>query len=332
LKGSPAVYNNGVFAVSGDGTFFGVNGWTGDPLPGWPVAIKNDSFNRATPVIGGGNVFVASSTKNMLYGFDVATGSMLPHFPIQLSSYNFGSLTFFNGNLFAGTFDGRLAAFHVSTGASLPGYPRNLNGSLYGAPTIHKGHLYVGTAGGTFYKLNLKTGKAEWKFHDGTVITSTAAIGPDGTVAFGDDKGLLHLLDIVTGKERANFPRNLGGPIGASPAVGDGQLNIGSFERQWEQYRLIKKIRRLWRKSAHDRVWASSAMTHDLVVTKDLAHLDVRDRLTGDPLWGIGIPSSQSASPVLVNGIVYQIAIDGLHAFSLNGLPPPPSPPGPGPH
>jgi large repetitive protein len=79
------------------------------------------------------------------------------------------------------------------------------------APAVGLGRIYVGSEDGNLYALNLQ-GVLVWKFHTNSPITTSPAIGSDGTI-------------YVAGCLRCPFPSPAGGPEGVLYAISpDGRM------------------------------------------------------------------------------------------------------------
>ena len=94
--------------------------------------------------------------------------------------------------------------------------------------------LYIGCQDGGLYALDTASGAQKWTFDAGAFVTSSPAIGADGTIYFGGGDAKLHAL-IDQGNravERAGFPFTVGGPIESSPAIApDGTIYFGSNDK-----------------------------------------------------------------------------------------------------
>ncbi|MBM4464927.1 MAG: PQQ-like beta-propeller repeat protein, partial [Chloroflexi bacterium] len=76
-------------------------------------------------------------------------------------------------------------------------------------------------------------GNQRWRFETGSAISSTPAVGPDGTVYVGSWDGKLYAVDPATGNEDWSY--TTAGYIRSSPALaGDGTVYIGaSWDGGW---------------------------------------------------------------------------------------------------
>jgi outer membrane protein assembly factor BamB len=106
-------------------------------------------------------------------------------------------------------------------------------------------------------------GSEKWNFTTGDVISSTPAIGADGTVYVGSDDGNLYAINSADGSEKWQF--QTGSAVVSSPAIGsDGTIYIGSG---FSNYGAILAIRpdgsERWSYSTNGPVYSSPAIVAD---------------------------------------------------------------------
>ncbi|WP_421793714.1 PQQ-dependent dehydrogenase, methanol/ethanol family [Hydrocarboniphaga effusa] len=162
----------------------------------WSLELDTNRGQETTPLAVDGKVYVTTAWSKVV-AMDAATGAQLwqydPKVPPQTAVrgccdvINRGA-AYYDGKIYAGTFDGRLFALDAATGkelwivdTTLPGKPY----SITGAPRVVKGRVIIGNAGadlgvrGYVTAYDAQTGKKAWRF-----FTVPNAEGkPDGEVS-----------------------------------------------------------------------------------------------------------------------------------------------------
>ena len=91
------------------------------------------------------------------------------------------------------------------------------------------GTLYIGSGDGTFYALN-PDGTKKWSYASGAPITSTPAIGSDGTIYFTHRQSSSKYIFALNPDGTLKWKFQTIGFISASPTIGsDGTIYIGSY-------------------------------------------------------------------------------------------------------
>ena len=133
--------------------------------------------------------------------------------------------------------DGTLIAFHTSSGQSWFTY--EIQGSFTSSPTVldEIDSTYVGAADGYLHVTDTTFGRRKlrgWLFAkkgvalDGPVTSSPVIV--DDILCIGDSTGSLYGIDVADDCDLC-WHHGLEGAVTSTPAVGDGQLYVGSDER-----------------------------------------------------------------------------------------------------
>ena len=254
-----------------------------------------------------------------------------------------------NGVAFVGAFDDHLHAFDLATGAERW---KAKTGAIKAPVGFHEGSVYAGSVDGIFYRVDAATGRVVWK-HDaqaevtsgpnftadgvlfgtqdetlhclsradgkpkwayqinGGPVMGTPAVAAGRTFAAGCDSTLL-VLDVATGKEQAAV--SLDGQVGASAAVRDGRLYVGTMSNQVVAVDLAKADLAWTFEPARRKqpFFASPAVTDKLVLagSRD-KRVYALDRFTGKPVWDFATDGKVDSSPVVAGGRVYFGSQDG---------------------
>ncbi len=134
---------------------------------------------------------------------------------------------------------------------------------IVSSPALSGDTLYIGGTDGRLYALNAETGSIRWQKEVGGFITSSPAIGADGSLYFGAGDRKLHALSPVNGDERWAFlidsPE---GVIESSPAIGpDGTIYVGAYDRNLYAVRPDGTER--WRFQTGGQIFSSPAVGAD---------------------------------------------------------------------
>jgi outer membrane protein assembly factor BamB len=225
-------------------------------------------------------------------------------------------------------------------------------GPIRTSPAVRDGVVYIGDTDGVFHCVDAATGNKRWTFDTQAEVTSSASFAGD-TILFGSsDENLhslskdgkerwkfkvpggpvmgtpaiagertfaagcdstLHVLDTVKGTEVSGTV-DLGGQVGATVAVIDDQLYVGTMSGEvlavnW------KKGEVLWRfeaPRAKQPFYASAAATDNLVIigSRD-KRVYVLDRKSGKEVWNFATKKKVDSSPVVAGQRVFVGSADG---------------------
>ena len=166
--------------------------------------------------------------------------------------------------------------------------------------------------------------KAElaWTFNAGKPVKAAAAIA-NGRVYFGDDDGVIHALDLATGKETWAFKTE--GPIEATPLVLDDTVFLGSSDAN--VYALSAADGKLkWKYATGDKILGGANHAKNpngedtwLLVGSYDSSLHCIDAATGKAVWTRPTDNYINGSPALLpSGEVLFGGCDSyIHVLSL---------------
>ncbi|MCC5827241.1 PQQ-binding-like beta-propeller repeat protein [Alkalimonas sp.] len=250
LSATPAVYNNKVYQLSLDGTFYAIDLTTGLELwrfntlgeqrfAGWGyLGIQADKpvrdpwdFFLSSALVHDGVVYFGSSDQH-LYALDADTGKLRWAFQTGGMIHSAPALT---GDLvLIGSWDGALYALDRHSGEQQWRFQTETEQKLkvwhgiQSSPVVDEDRVYIGSRDGYLYALDLQTGTKQWRYDaERSWIVGTPSFDDHSLYVGTSDTGWLLALDKVTGKERWRHRTYVW--TFSSPLVFDGQVVIASM-------------------------------------------------------------------------------------------------------
>jgi outer membrane protein assembly factor BamB len=223
-----------------------------------------------------------------------------------------------HGIVFVGDSNGTLHAVDAANGKAK--WTFRAGSGIFGAAAVRGDALFFAADDGFLYKLNRNTGARFWRASIGggdnkRVLPSreqpdwdargAAPALYDNVIYIGSADGILHALDIGTGKPLWNFKTN--GKIRAAALATENAVYVGSLDHFL--YALDCKTGvELWRFDTGSPVTTTPVLVGDKVIigTRDHATLYALDVKNGKPIWEVYYWLSWvESSPVLVDGLLY---------------------------
>jgi outer membrane protein assembly factor BamB len=234
VNSSPTVANGKVYIAANDSKVYALNASTGAMV--WTFTA--DASFICSPSVANGKVYVAS-TGGTTYALNATTGAMVWRFPNPTNSIFSPSLAVAKGKVYVGENDGNIYALDASTGAVVWSDFISFGGlEVVAAPAVANGVVYIGANDGSFWALDAITGAKVWENPQSSEIFVNSAVANGVVYAVGQSQ-VLHILDAVNGKVLNTL--TLGGPIYySSPAVVNGSVYVGSFDKKLHAYGLTQ--------------------------------------------------------------------------------------------
>lgn len=219
---TPAVGSDGtIYAAGTNGIMYAINP---DGTQKWSIAYGN-YVSSAIAIGTDGTVFLSAKltaivpVDGVLKAYNPDNGT--EKWSITLTGTNAeqgGPAIADNGTIYLGSAGGRLKAYNPINGAELWSYPAVADpaiGAIEVVPVIdNDGKIYFGTKTGIFYVLNSNGTQAYDPLDLGDSITSSAAIGSDGTIYVAATEGivgkLFALQTTATGLASGDWPMYAG--------------------------------------------------------------------------------------------------------------------------
>lgn len=189
-----------------------------------------DSALSSSPAVANGKVYVGSQS-GTTYALNAVTGSVVWTFA-NPGVFIFSSPTVANGKVYLGETDGNFYALEASSGhiawvdLIAPG-----GTEVLASPAVANGVVFIGTNNSKFWALDATTGAKRWESTTAIseIFASSTAVA-NGVVYAAGESGILYAFDASTGKILKTL--STAGPILSSPAVINGTLYVGSFDKK----------------------------------------------------------------------------------------------------
>ena len=232
--GLEAVYGPPLFAgdriilagFSGEIVALTLAGRFSAPLGSWQ---RNDVEGS---IVGGatlaGDRFAFGTTEERLYVRSVVDGGAVAPWPREgrkLGGEIWSQPVVVGAVLYVGTMDGNLYAFDLESGAELWPEPFDAGGAIAELSFIEGGVLFVPTLGGEVWLVEAGTGRARGGAFETEDWVWTRPAVRDGVAYFGDFGGLVHALNLQTG--RSLWTYDTGGKVKAEGVIIGETLIVG---------------------------------------------------------------------------------------------------------
>ena len=276
------------------------------PARAWVASIVGDTNARrlaASPVVGGGSVFVVD-TQGTIDAFDVATGARRWTHPIDAGkgyrSVNFGGgASFDEGKVYATSGTGDVVALNAADGAEL--WRVKPGGPLRGSPTVAFNSLYVMSQDNQIFALSLTDGKLLWQDAGASASQGVYGVGSpaagQGTVIAGYSSGELVAYRYENGRNlwsdalaRTSISTEVGAltDVDADPIIDSGRVYALGQGGRMAAYELVTG-QRIWELSLAGI--STPALAGEWIFTlTDNARLLAISRATGRVKWVTQLP------------------------------------------
>jgi outer membrane protein assembly factor BamB len=266
---SPVISAGVLYAGAKNGRFFALDSKTGARK--W--VFQADAAITSTAAVGDGRIFFETDA-NTIYALDLdghelwhrATGGDLPFDAmagfqtVEDWDYWASSPLLEDGELFAGSGDGKIYALDAATGKEI--WTFATQGRVRSSPASDGKTIYAGSFDGRLYALDRKTGKLRWSFQtlgnkvfpQGSIQSSPTLA--EGFVLFGARDYNLYALDAKTGREVWHQSvKNSWVP--STPAVDKGSVYTGSADGRAAFAYDLKTGKLLWTTPLDNLVFSS---------------------------------------------------------------------------
>lgn len=214
---SATIDGESVLFGSYDNTLYCLEQATGKPR--W--AVMTNGYVHCTPAVSEGKTFIAGCDEH-LRAIDVATGEEIVNMPI--GTYLIASPATREGLLYFGTYAATVVAIDWARQKVVWTYEAGRNLPFQSSPAVTDDIVVSGGRDKIIHAIDRHSGKGLWTFPTRSRVDSSAGIAGERVYVGSSDRNL-YCLDLKEGKEI--WKHNLGHPVTASPAIGEGVLVIG---------------------------------------------------------------------------------------------------------
>lgn len=295
------------------------------------TAKTGDSIDGA-PAIVDGVVYVASESQ-FLYALNLADGQTRWKYKAKAPIKTSPAVR--KGRVYIGDLDGNFVCLDAAEGKEL--WTFQTQSEISSGASFLEDKVLFGSADENLYcvftkgqkiwvpsvlmvlRLDIPPGTQAWVFKvPGGPVMATPAVNKNLTFVSGCDSKL-HAVDVRNGQQA--FEIEIGGQTGATPALRDGMIYVGTMSNQVLAIDIAKKdVKWVFESPRGQPFFASAALTDKLVIagSRD-KRIYALNRTTGKPVWSFVTEGRIEGSPVIVGSRVYAGSMDEhLYVIDLN--------------
>jgi outer membrane protein assembly factor BamB len=191
-------------------------------------AHETNDTSSGGPAVGGGRLFVPTSTTNEIYSLDEFTGALL--WTRSLDGQVLGSPTAADGCVFAGTLGGTMYALDEVDG-SIVWQVGGWGSIQHSTPVFNGTTVFFGTSSGSVCALDSANGSIVWTLSTSDIIESSLAYA-NGYLFYSSLLGFLKVVNASSGKVVQTLRLGTFSMSTSSPAVSDGWVWLESDDGQ----------------------------------------------------------------------------------------------------
>jgi outer membrane protein assembly factor BamB/tRNA A-37 threonylcarbamoyl transferase component Bud32 len=216
-----------------------------------------------------------------------------------------GTPTFYDGNIYIGSYDNNLYALNAATGEFLWKYPTE--GGIVSKPAFFENNLFFGSEDKRLHVISARFGRLNWTYYTEGPIRSSPHIA-EGHVFIGSDDGHLHAVNTISG--RRAWRTDAGAPVRSTPLVVNDLLYFGTESGDFYCMDFRSTIK--WRFKAKRANTSSPLFWQGVIyfgsVDTTLYALDAR---TGWVIWRYRLNKATISTPCVSGDYIFTGAIDG---------------------
>lgn len=321
ITGTPAVAGGVVYLVSDAGELFAIDATTGkvrnhapygNPSPG--AALTNPSIHEGRLYVGTeGGAMLAYNLQTLTVDWEYRTADERSRASADAPC------------------TGRFAAKPVRSSPAVYDDKVLFGSDVHGLFAIEEfglGGLLAGTTKGAWVDAGLTACEglpppAKVPQFGNVVRASPALDAQSGTVVVPSYDNTVRAFNLADGSQRWNVTVAMSGRdarVVSSPAVADGVVYFGSFNRRFYAFEALNEtpyVREKWNVTVGDAIWSSPAVAGGHVAFgADDETVYVLEAATGKEVWRHKTGGDIRSSPAIVDGVLYVGSSDGfLYAF-----------------
>jgi len=216
-----------------------------------------------------------------------------------------GTPTFFDGNIYIGSYDNNLYALNAATGEFLWKYPTD--GGIVSRPAVFENNLFFGSEDKRLHVISARFGRLNWTYYTEGPVRSSPHIA-EGHVFIGSDDGHLHAVNTISG--RRAWRADVGAPVRSTPLVVNDLIYLGTESGDFYCMDFRSTIK--WRYKAKRAITSSPVFWQGVIyfgsVDTTLYALDAK---TGWVIWRFRLDKASIATPCISGDFIFTGSIDG---------------------
>lgn len=257
---------------------------TGRELWKFPAeADRNTTFYAPPAVSPDGEILVAGSYNQMVYGLNAQTATSTPLWVFEEPEDRIiGGPLIVENRVLVPTATGRLYALGLDDGQPIWSEPFQAEHAIWSSPIVQQDRVYVGGLDHYVYSISLETGQVNWKTDLGSAISDSPTL-TDGMLLTGNFAGTLSALNAETGRVEWEFQAE--DAIWGSPAVDEGVAYFGDVSGEAHALDVETGIE-LWRHELPGPASASPVILDERVYfVSESGQMDALQVDSGQSAW-----------------------------------------------
>lgn len=233
------------------------------------------------------------------------TSSIKPLWHFECEDEIRGTSQYFQGVLYAGSYDNNLYALKASSGEFIWKYPTD--GGIVSKPSIADGKVYFGSEDHRLHVISASSGNIVWTYYTDGPIRSSPHLA-EGHIFIGSDDGYLHAINMISGRQV--WKTDAGAAIRSTPLVSQESIYFGTEAGDF--YCLDYRGEIKWRFKAKRCITSSPVAGEGVIYFSSLdSSLYAIEAKTGWTIWRFRLDRGSISTPFITNGRIYIGAIDG---------------------
>ncbi|NNE45164.1 MAG: PQQ-like beta-propeller repeat protein [Rhodothermales bacterium] len=192
----------------------------------WTRKLDDRASLKGTPVLVGRDIVAVADDKGMVFGIDLASGTIV--WSQNLDAPVYASMSSHSGVLYVPTTRASLYSLDARTGRIVWSYRGADKRVKFATPAASESGIVFGGSDGVLQSLSVRDGTVQWTWQASGAITAAPAISGE-RVFVGTMAGTAHGFDLASGTEV--WSAKVKGRIKSAPAVGPGGVYFLSEPR-----------------------------------------------------------------------------------------------------
>lgn len=309
IHSSPAIYEDFVYIVSGDGILKAIDMETGNEE--WDLDLK--AKTNSSPIVNSNKLFVG--TDEGLKAINITSHEII-------WDYDCGNVEstpfFFDDVVYFGSDDGHLYGLDKDDGNVT--LDKKLDGELKSSPIVINDSIYIGSTDGKLYSIGTDKNQ-NWEFTTGDEVLSSPSYINE-SVIIGSNDGSIYSLNESNGD--LNWKVDLNDNVISSPTVDEHDFSIYIGSNEGNLTCLDSRDGTIkWSHSIGSPIQSTAALKDNLIAFgSNNGYLYVLNKYTGLEEFtynpGTILFNSPITSSPVINGNSLIFADDSGNAYSLN--------------